>query len=187
MGKAGPMGTGCLGDGGMGGEGMVSESPFAQRRGMEMSSVSFFLLPSPRTLVPPLGRTQLISNPGSSACSGLDSSQSLRGEWGERDHKAQWPRIDSNKNYKTHHLVALTCQLAGWAHLQNWIVPMSWCLLCWGWWDSALVFHGYRTNYYKFSDLRQLPSSSCSSVGQLSAWDQFIGWVKFFSKDWVKI
>ena len=72
--------------------GMVSESPPAQKRGMEMSSVSLFLPPSPRTLVPPLGRTQLTSEPGSAACSGLDSSQSLRGEWGEE--KAQRLRTD---------------------------------------------------------------------------------------------
>ena len=168
-----------------GGAGMVSESPPAQKRGVEMSSVSLFLPPSPRTLVPPLGRTQLTSEPGSSACSGLDSSQSLRWEWGEE--KAQRLRTDLNKNYKTHHLIALTRELAGWAHRQNWTVPMSWCLLCWRWWDNALIFHCYRTNYYKFSDLRQLPSSSYNSVGQLSAWDQFIGWAKFFSKDWMKI
>lgn len=90
---------------------MVSESPPAQKRGVEMSPVSLFLPPSPRTLVPPLSRTELTSKLGSSACSGLDSSQSLRGEWGEE--KAQRLRTDSNKNYKTHHLVALTRGLAG--------------------------------------------------------------------------
>ena len=158
---------------GSGGAGMVSESPPAQRRGVAFSFT--------------LGRTQLTSKPASAACSGLDSSQSLRGEWGEGDHRAQRPRTDSNRNDKPHQLAAPKCRLALWAHLPNWTGSMPWCLLRWAWWDNALVFHGCRTNYYKFSDLRQLPSSSCSSVGQLSAWDQFIGWAKFFSEDWVKI
>lgn len=88
---------------------MVSESPPAQRRDVDKPSASLFLQLSPRTLEPPLGRAQLTSKPGSAACSGLDSSQSLRREWGEGDHRAQRPRTDSNKNDKSHHLAALEC------------------------------------------------------------------------------
>lgn len=121
--------------------------------------------------MPPIGGSQLMRNPGSVAFRVQGFSQSLKtwqrkgseGTMAQDRLKHKLPPLPASDDSTLTHT-----DLHPKYHLQHWRGPSILVFSGWGRCDNVSIFYCCRTDYYKFSSLRQSPFISCSSVCQKS-------------------